>query len=99
MDGISNVDGTGNLGIRKEGSAEWLIIPYGTAAPEEATEYDIGGNLFYTVGEDSIVVPLFPDTVTVQPDPRLYLNYFLEKFVQSDDALTEGACSRNSVSG
>ena len=78
------------MGTKKEGSAEWLIVPYSSAAPEVETKYDIGGTLYYTVGEDSITVPLFPDTVTVQPDPRLYLNYFLEKFVQSDDALTEG---------
>ncbi len=41
-------------------------------------------------GQD-ITVPLFPiEPVTVKPDPRLYLNYFLEKYVRSDDALTQG---------
>ena len=53
-------------------------------------DYDIGGTLEYSIDGDDISVPLFPDTVTVKPDPKLYLHYFLEKYIQSDDPFTPG---------
>ena len=90
VSGITDIDGTGQLDIKKEGRAEWLIIPYSEAAPYDDQQYEIGGTLYYTVNGQNLTVPLFPDTITVTPDPRLYLNYFLEKYVKSDDALTEG---------
>jgi len=70
------------------GTADWLIIPYSTAAPMTDTQYNIGGTLYYTVNGENLTVPLFPDTVTVTPDPRLYVHYFLEKFVYGDDPFT-----------
>ncbi|CAH1790448.1 unnamed protein product, partial [Owenia fusiformis] len=47
LNGISAVDGSGSLAKGKSGSAEWLIIPYSTAAPTEDVLYDIGGVLTY----------------------------------------------------
>ena len=88
--GITDVDGSGELPVKTSGSAEWLIIPYSEAAPYEDQAYEIGGILYYTVNGQNITVPLFPDSIQVTPDPRLYLNYFLERYVKSDDALTEG---------
>src|SRR6218665_1127190 len=88
--GMSDVDGNGVLNIQVKGSAQWLIAAYSTAAPTEDTQYDIGGTLYYTVNGENITVPLFPDTVTVKPDPRLYVYYFLEKYINSDDPLTTG---------
>ena len=88
--GMTDVDGSGELAVKTSGSAEWLIVPYSEAAPYEDQQYDIGGTLYYTVNGQNLTVPLFPDTVTVTPDPRLYLNYFLERYVKSDDALTKG---------
>ena len=90
VSGMGSVDGDGVLTVGESGKAEWLIIPYSEAAPTHDVQYDIAGTLYYTVGGDNITVPLFPDTITVTPDPRLYLNYFLEKFVKSDDPMTKG---------
>lgn len=68
-----------------------MIAPYSRAAPTENDKrYRIGGTLYYTVNGENITVPLFPDTVTVKPDPRLYISYFLEKYVYADDPLTTG---------
>lgn len=86
--GISGVDGTGRLGRDLSGSAEWLIIPYSDAAPEDDTLYDIGGRLSYSVDGAEFSVPLLPDTITVVPNPNLILHYFHEKYVRGDDALT-----------
>ena len=88
--GMGSVDGNGVLEMGVSGTATWLIIPYSEAAPTHDVKYDIGGTLYYTVGGQNITVPLFPETITVTPDPRLYLNYFLERNVRSDDPLTEG---------
>ena len=90
VSGMGNVDGNGVLETGSAGTATWLIIPYSEAAPTHDVQYDIGGELYYSVGGQNITVPLFPETITVTPDPRLYLNYFLERNVRSDDPMTEG---------
>ncbi|XP_076092310.1 uncharacterized protein LOC143063814 [Mytilus galloprovincialis] len=86
--GISGVDGEGTLGKDLSGSAEWLMIPYSTAAPQEDTLYDVGGRLSYRVGGSNFSVPLLPDTITVKPNPSLVVHYFHEKYVRGDDPLT-----------
>ncbi|VDI49478.1 Hypothetical predicted protein [Mytilus galloprovincialis] len=86
--GISDVDGEGTLGKDLSGSAEWLMIPYSTAAPQEDTLYDVGGQLSYRVGGSNFSVPLLPDTITVKPNPSLVVHYFHEKYVRGDDPLT-----------
>ncbi|XP_060567055.1 uncharacterized protein LOC132725880 [Ruditapes philippinarum] len=86
--GISGIGGEGRLGLGLSGSAEWLIVPYSTAAPEDDTEYDIGGQLSYSVDGTELSVSLLPDTITVSPNPSLVVHYFHEKFVRGDDALT-----------
>ena len=93
--GITNIDGSGELPVETSGSAEWIIIPYSEAAPFDEQLYEIGGTLYYTVYGKNITIPLYPDTVTVKPDPQLHLNYFLERYVKADDALTEGGYISN----
>ncbi|XP_013386073.1 uncharacterized protein LOC106155684 isoform X2 [Lingula anatina] len=90
LTGLTGVSGNGSLAPGQDGSAVWLIVPYSDAAPTEDTQYDMGGTLYYTLNGDDIRVPLFPDTVTVKPDPRLHIKYFLEKYVQGDDPFTTG---------
>jgi hypothetical protein len=87
LSGLSDVNGTGQLATGSKGSAEWMIIPYSSAAPTSATVYKIGGTLSYVVNGDKMTIPLFPDSVTVQPDPRLRMFYFLEKYVFSTNAV------------
>ncbi|XP_052768092.1 uncharacterized protein LOC128208577 [Mya arenaria] len=86
--GITDVDGTGRLSKDISGSAEWLIIPYSSAAPEDDIQYDIGGRLSYSVGGSEFSVPLLPDTITVKPNPSLIVHYFHEKYVRGDDPIT-----------
>ncbi|XP_048249483.1 uncharacterized protein LOC124117067 [Haliotis rufescens] len=86
--GLTGVDGTGRLETDVSGTAEWLIIPYSTAAVKEDTLYDVGGTLSYTVDGSNFSIPLLPDTITVKPNPSLTVNYFQEKYVQGDDPMT-----------
>ncbi|XP_046573868.1 uncharacterized protein LOC124281912 isoform X2 [Haliotis rubra] len=86
--GLTGVDGKGRLETDVSGTAEWLIIPYSTAAVKEDTLYDVGGTLSYTVDGSNFSIPLLPDTITVKPNPSLTVNYFQEKYVQGDDPMT-----------
>ena len=86
--GITGIDGTGRLAVDLSGSAEWLMIPYSKAAPDDDTLYDVGGRLSYSVGGVNFSVPLLPDTITVKPNPSLVVHYFHEKYVRGDDPLT-----------
>ena len=86
--GISAVDGNGRLGKDLSGSAEWLMIPYSHAAPQDDTQYDVGGRLSYSVGGSEFSVPLLPDTITVKPNPSIVVHYFHEKYVRGDDPMT-----------
>ena len=71
------------------GTIDWLIIPYSEAAPDSDHIYNVGGSFMYTVGGENITVPLLPTPITVRPDPSLLVHYFLERYVQGDDPLTE----------
>ncbi|XP_071178470.1 uncharacterized protein [Mytilus edulis] len=86
--GLTGVDGDGRLGVDLSGSAEWLIIPYSIAAPNDDVLFNVGGRLSYRVGGSNFSVQLLPDTITVKPNPSLVLHYFHEKYVRGDDPLT-----------
>ncbi|XP_052073342.1 uncharacterized protein LOC127711354 isoform X2 [Mytilus californianus] len=86
--GLTGVDGNGRLGVDLSGSAEWLIIPYSIAAPNDDVLFYVGGRLSYRVEGSNFSVPLLPDAITVKPNPSLVLHYFHEKYVRGDDPLT-----------
>ena len=71
------------------GSMSWLIIPYYEAAPEQVTDYYIGGRFGYSVGGDTVSIVLTPTKISVTPDPRLVIHYFWEKYVWGDNPFTE----------
>ncbi|NCT44034.1 MAG: hypothetical protein GPJ35_12020, partial [Microcystis aeruginosa G11-09] len=94
---ITAVDGTGiltgddpntsqNEGL---GSAEWTFIPTNLAAPQTATNYNIGGTLSYTENGQVINVPLLSTGITVLPQAELYLDYFQSRNVYGDDPFTD----------
>ncbi len=85
---LSDVDGGGSVGPGVTGKAEWTLLPGDTAAPTEPARYTVGGTLHYTVGGVPVTIPLFPADITVLPNPSLYLKYFLERDVYSDDPFT-----------
>ena len=88
LSGINAVDGTGTLGVGASGQANWTIIPTTNAAPLGTTPYAIGGTLSYMLNGEQVTIPLFAAPITVLPDPRLYLDYFLQHDVYSQDPFT-----------
>ena len=91
LDQISGIDGTGILNSLTEGSAVILFIPERGAAPDVPRYYSFGGTLSYLdpfTGE-IYEQPLYPVTLQVNPSPNLYLNYFMQRDIFGDDALTD----------
>lgn len=74
----------------ESGVANWLIIPFEEAVPgSEAIFYEVGGTFSYELDGFNITVPLWPDSIEVFPDPKLFLRYFWEEEVFGDDPFTE----------
>jgi uncharacterized repeat protein (TIGR01451 family) len=90
-DGITGgVTGGGTVAPRTTAVIRWLIIPSagagGTAASGEV--YGVGAELSYLLGTEARALSVTPETITVRPQPRLQLDYFLPIDVYADDALT-----------
>nr|XP_032837232.1 uncharacterized protein LOC116958619 [Petromyzon marinus] len=77
--GLSGVSGDGRLEPAASGSAEWLMVAYSEAAPTRDTQYDVSGLFSYMLGGSLVEIPLYPETITIAPDPRLTIHYFLER--------------------
>lgn len=88
LSGLSAVDGTGVINGGSKGSASWILIPTRDAAPESSVVYLVAGTLKYVQDGRQIVVPLQPVPITVYPDPLLYVKYFHQRDVYSDDPFT-----------
>ena len=89
LDGLNAVDGNGTIFANSTGSAEWTFIPTTLAAPDEPTEYTIGGTLSYQQDGQIVTVPLVSTPVTVYPQAELHLDYFQERNVYGDDPFTD----------
>lgn len=88
--GITGVDGQGLLPAGTTGRASWILIPNDLAAPDEATDFTIGGYLSYTLAGQRLVIPLEPVPVTVFPQAKLQVQYFHQRDVLGDDPFTPG---------
>ena len=88
LSGISNVDGGGLIQPGITAIAAWLLVPTRDAAPDQPTQYFVGGSFSYTQSGNSVTMPLFPAPIMVKPDPLLVLDYFLVRDVYSDDPFT-----------
>ena len=88
LTGINAVDGSGSMAIGASAQANWTLIPTTNAAPTGSTQYAIGGSISYTLNGNQVTIPLFAVPITVLPDPRLYLDYFLQHDVYSQDPFT-----------
>jgi hypothetical protein len=88
LTGLSDVSGGGSLGPMSSGKAQWTLIPTNTAAPTEPTVYRVSGVFAYMLDGQLLTIPLFPEEITVLPDPVLTVDYFLERIVYSDDPFT-----------
>lgn len=90
-DGIDGgVGGAGRVAPRTSGEARWLIIPSAGAGGElpSGRIYRVGATVSYRLGEEATEVDVTPEAITVRPQPRLALDYFLPREVFSDDPFT-----------
>ncbi|ODU66883.1 MAG: hypothetical protein ABT16_00475 [Rhodanobacter sp. SCN 65-17] len=87
---IDNTDGSGQVAAQSTATVNWLLIP----APGSAggtpfgKRYLVGATLRYTYGNETQVMELTPDAITVKPLPSLTLDYFLTRDVIGDDPFT-----------
>lgn len=93
MEGINAVDGTGVIGPSKTAVIRWFIIPKPTAGGSDpfGKPFRIGARLSGKLG--GVEIPkdqmfVFPDTITVRPEPQLEITYFLPRDVQADNPFT-----------
>ncbi|AFU97592.1 putative Ig domain-containing protein [Simiduia agarivorans] len=81
----------GEIAAKSVGELRWLIIPTANAAAQkpEGKLYYVGAELRYSYGGKDELVTVAPDGITVKPQPKLALNYFLTEEVIADDAFTQ----------
>ncbi len=89
LSGLAAIDGTGVIAPQSNGTARWSIIPRDTAAPLADTLYTIGGTISYLQEGTLFSIPVEPVAITVRPDAALYLKYFHQRDVFSDDPHTD----------
>ena len=79
------------LEAKGTGVATILFIPTKYAAPTEPKKWSFGGTFSYTDPGTGLAVTkeLYPVTLTVKPSPNLVMDYFMQRDVLGDDALTE----------
>lgn len=90
LSGVSAVDGTGEIAANSEGTALFRFIPEKGAAPTSPKNYSFGGYIVYVdpSSGDTVKADLFPVTLTVNPCPDLQIDYFMQRNILGDDALT-----------
>lgn len=89
LTGLSAIDGSAQIGPQSVGTVQWTLIPRDTAAPLADTVYTIGGTIRYDQGGTAFSIPVTPVPITVRPDAALYLKYFHQRDVFSDDPHTD----------
>ena len=87
----NDINGNGELGPSRDGSAIIMFIPTRNAAPTEPKVYSFGGTFGFLdpYTEEPVVFDLYPVDITVNPSPDLYVDYFMQRDILGDDALTE----------
>ena len=90
LTGVSAIDGTGEIAPNTEGTALFRFIPEKGAAPTSPVNYSFGGRIIYVdpSSGDTVKADLYPVTLTVNPSPDLQIDYFMQRNILGDDALT-----------
>jgi large repetitive protein len=90
LDKLTGINGEGLLNALQTGKAVVQFIPTKNAAPTIPRYYSFGGTLSYLdpFTNETVSRPLFPVTLQVNPSPDLYLDYFMQRDILGDDALT-----------
>lgn len=91
MQGVNAIDGSGVINAGTSAEIHWLIIPAAGAGglTPSGLRYAVGATVNYTFGEESEVINVVPDFITVSPTPLLKLDYFLPTDVFGDDPFTD----------
>lgn len=89
LEAWSAVDGTGTIDPHRTGRATWTLIPGQEAAGDGPVAYAVGGTLRYTQEGLRVTVPLSAVVIRVHPNPRLFVKYFHQRDVFSDDPYTD----------
>lgn len=90
MDKISGVDGSGVVAPGVKAEVHWLIIPTSGAGGTlpEGKKYRVGAMVSFTTNGLEQLTPVLPDTITVKPQPELFLDYFMPPQVEGDNPFT-----------
>ena len=91
MDKITGVDGTGSLDAQTEGVVQFMMIPTIAAAPDTTVIYSFGGSFTFLdpFSGEEMTYQLYPVDLKVYPGPNLYVDYFVQRNIISDDPMTE----------
>lgn len=91
LDKITEVDGSGTLAAQTEGVVQFLMIPTIEAAPETTVIYSFGGSFTFLdpFSGEEMTYQLYPVDLEVYPGPNLYIDYFVQRDIISDDPLTQ----------
>jgi hypothetical protein len=84
-----NVTGPWSLDAGHTGVLKVKFIPTKNAAPIAAIDYVFGGNLTFTVDGKERHADLTEQIMTVKPTPELNLDFFMQRDVIGDDAITK----------
>ena len=83
------ISGPWTLDAGKTGVLKVKFIPTKNAAPIAATDYLFGGNLTFAVDGKERHADLAEQVMTVKPTPELNLDYFMQRDIIGDDAITK----------
>ena len=90
LNNITGIDGSGSIDGGMDGVAKIQFIPTKQAAPTEPKIYYFGGSFSFVdpFSGEEILYDLYPVDITVNPSPDLYVDYFMQRDILGDDALT-----------
>ncbi len=84
-----NSEGPWTLKAGETGVLKVKFVPTKFAAPIAATDYVFGGNLTFAVDGKERHADLAEQILTVKPTPELNLDYFMQRDIIGDDAITK----------
>ena len=81
---------SGTIDALSTATLNWLIIPTPGAGGTKGEKYTVSASINYTVNGIEFTADTWPDEITVEPMPRLTLDYVLPGKVLGDNPDTEG---------
>ena len=84
------LSGAGQIAGQSSAEANWIIIPTAGAGGTlpSGLLYYVGATVSYVQNGEPKSLNVLPDSITVEPQPKLKLDYFLATDVYGDDAFT-----------